>query len=299
MESRAKGKPRRSPALGDDGRAADAPQALAAKLLTLGLASPQRAKALAYAARRLDAFAGSLGPQPSAQGLLDAALIERFLLEGTTGLSPATVRTLASNLRCLERALAGERTPARLRLPRERAKPPYSQAEISAFLACACAQSTTARRMRAQALICLGAGAGVIGSELRHVRGVEVNHRSGGLIVEVAGARARCVPVLAAFHRPLAQSAAFAGEGYILGGEDPSRRNLSDRLVALFCDPALAPLQAGRLRSTWLSAVAAQIGLGAFMAAAGVSCSQHLGDIAASVPAMEEAQRVKLLGAAL
>jgi hypothetical protein len=35
-------------------------------------------------------------------------------------------------------------------------------------------QSTLARRMRATALICLGAGAGLIGSELRRLRGEDV-----------------------------------------------------------------------------------------------------------------------------
>jgi len=41
---------------------------------------------------------------------------------------------------------------------------------------------------------------------------------------------------------------------------------------------------------------AALIGLGVFMAAAGVSCSQRLGDIAASLPALGEQEMVTLLG---
>jgi hypothetical protein len=75
--------------------------------------------------------------------------------------------------------------------------------------------------MRASALICLGAGAGLIGSELRHLTGSGVIWRSGGLVVVVGGHRARVVPVLASFQEPLAEAAAFAGQG------GPDRRQRS------------------------------------------------------------------------
>jgi hypothetical protein len=58
-------------------------------------------------------------------------------------------------------------------------------------------------------------------------------------------------------------------------------------------------LQAGRLRSTWLVDCARQIGLGAFMHAGGVSCSQRLGDLAAQLPASSEAELIALLGGQL
>jgi hypothetical protein len=59
-------------------------------------------------------------------------------------------------------------------LPRERAKKPYSAAEIAGYLALADAQPATARRMRAAGLVCLGAGAGLIRADLRAVRGTDV-----------------------------------------------------------------------------------------------------------------------------
>jgi hypothetical protein len=104
------------------------------------------------------------------------------------------------------------------------------------------------------------------------------------------------VPVLARFQEPLLTAAHFAGEGYLLGGREPDRKNLTCELTALFCDLALARLDTGRLRCTWLHQAAAQIGLHAFMAAAGVRCSQRLGDIAAALPAPSEAELVALLG---
>ena len=150
--------------------------------------------------------------------------------------------------------------------------------------------------MRATALICLGAGAGVIGGELRQLRGCDVVARSGGLVVEVAGKRARTVPVLARFGEPLIAAGAFAGERLIIGGRDPERRNLSDTLSRALCtDPSLPRLQAGRLRSTWLHEAARSIGLQTFMAAAGVSCSQRLGDIAAQLSRASETEMVALL----
>ncbi len=51
--------------------------------------------------------------------------------------------------------------------------------------------------MRATALICLGAGAGLTGADLRAVRSTDIICRSGGVIAVVRGARSRAVPVLA------------------------------------------------------------------------------------------------------
>ena len=257
----------------------------------------ERAKALLYAAGRLAAFGESLGMELSAQALLREATIERFVLTGCPAVSPATRRTLRTNLRALARALEADPQPAPL--PRERAKPPYSQAEIAAYLRLARAQPTEARRARATALICLGAGAGIVGQELRHVTGRDVRRRSGGLVVEVSGRRARAVPVLARFHSPLAEAARFAGEGFLLGGREPGRRNLTDALnAALGQDASLPRLEAGRLRATWLCECARAIGLRAFMDAAGLRCSQRLGDLVAELPEAEEAATVALLGGA-
>ena len=67
-------------------------------------------------------------------------------------------------------------------LPRERSRQPYSPAQIDGYLALADAQPTQRRRMRAAGLVCLGAGAGLIRSDLREVRGTDVACRSGGVV---------------------------------------------------------------------------------------------------------------------
>ena len=76
-------------------------------------------------------------------------------------------RTLRSNCRAIGRALAAYPEPAPVPLPPERARKPHTAEEISAYLALADAQPTPARAMRGGAVICLGAGAGLVGAELR------------------------------------------------------------------------------------------------------------------------------------
>jgi len=259
--------------------------------------SRQRAKALLFAAGRLAAFAQRVGLEPD-EALFSEATVERFILVGCEGLAPASVRTLRTNLRALARSLERYPQPSPTPLVRERAKRPYSLAEIDGYLRLAAALSTERRRRRASALVCLGAGAGVIAGELRQLRGSDVAERAGGVLVLVGGSRARSVPVLARYRQPLLEAAALAGERLIVGGREPGRRNVSDALcAALSADSALPRLEPGRLRSSWLVECARQIGLAAFMQAAGIRCSQRLGDLAAQLPEASEHELIALLGA--
>lgn len=258
-------------------------------------ATPARARALLFAAGRLAAFAERVGLELD-EALLSEAVIERLVLRGCDGLSPASVRTVRTNLRALARALERYPEPPPVPLSRERAKAPYSPAEIEGYLRLAASQSTERRRMRCQALICLGAGAGIVAGELRHVRGSDVVCRAGGVLVRVDGHRARSVPVLERYREPLLAAAAFASKRLIVGGVEPGRRNLTDELCrALSADRSLPRLEPGRLRSTWLVSCARQVGLGAFMQAAGIRCSQRLGDLAAQLPQASERELIELL----
>ncbi len=262
-----------------------------------GPATSARAKALLVAAGRIAAFGESVALELSPGVLLDPAVVERFIIEGCRSVSPATRRTLRTNLRALARSLERYPRPLATPLPRERAKAPYSEAEIEGYLRLAAALGTERRRLRATALVCLGAGTGVVAGELRRVYGSDVTERAGGVIVTVSGRRARSVPVLARYQQPLLGAAARAGDGLIVGGREPGRRNVTDELCrALSADRSLPRLKPGRLRSTWLSSCAQAIGLHAFMQAAGISCSQRLGDLAAQLPAASEHELVALLG---
>jgi len=215
------------------------------------------------------------------------------------GLSPAARRTLRTNLRFIGRRVVPQFYPADLPLPRERAKKPYSPAEIGGFLALADAQPTMERRMRAAGLICLGAGAGLIRGDLRDARGTDVACRSGGVLVAVRGPRARTVPVLARYQDRLLAAAGFAGSAPVCGGTETGRRNITTPLVrSLDGGGGLPRLDTSRLRATWLAGCGELLGLAAFMRAAGISCSQRLGDLVAGLEPGGEEQAVRLLGAA-
>ncbi len=260
-------------------------------------AGQERAKNLLWAAGKLADYGLGLGLEPVPEVLLHPSVAERFT-RCAPGVSGAARRTLRTNLRFIGRRVVPHLYPADLPLPRERAKMPYGPAEISGFLRLADAQPTMERRMRATGLVCLGAGAGLVRGDLRDARGTDVACRSGGVVITVRGRRARTVPVLARYHAPMLAAARFAGPGLICGGTDPGRRNLTSPLVtALDGGTGLPRLDTSRLRSTWLAGCGEILGLATFMHAAGISCSQRLGDLVAGLEPGGEAQAVKLLGA--
>jgi integrase len=261
-------------------------------------AGRERAKNLLWAAGKLADWAIPMGLDAVPEVLLHPSVTERFT-RTAPGLSGVARRALRTNLRFIGRRVVPQLYPADLPLPRERAKAPYNPAEIGGFLALADAQPTGERRMRAAGLVCLGAGAGLIRGDLRHVRGTDVACRSGGVVVRVRGNRPRAVPVLGRYHIPLLAAARFAGDALICGGTDPGRRNLTNPLIsALDGGSGLPRLDTSRLRATWLAEVAELLGLATFMHAAGISCSQRLGDLVAGLEPAAEAGAVRLLGAA-
>ncbi len=259
-----------------------------------------RAKNLLWAAGKLAGYGIGLGLEPVPAVLLHPSVIERFTAHAP-GLSGPARRTLRTNLRFIARRVVPHLDPADAPLPRERAKAPYNPAEISGYLALADAQPTPARRMRAAALVCLGAGAGLIRADLRNVRGTDIGRRCGGVIVTVRGGRApRAVPVLARYHARLLQAAEFAGGQLLTGGTDPARHNISNPLTrSLAGGSGLPPLDTSRLRATWLAECAQLLGLATFLHAAGITCSQRLGDIIAGLDPGSEGQAVALLGASV
>ena len=129
------------------------------------------------------------------------------------------------------------------------------------------------------------------------MRGSDICCRSGGVIVTVQGARPRIVPALARYHQPLLEAAQFAGDQLVTGGTDPARRNITNPLArSLAAGGGLPRLDTSRLRATWLAGCAQILGLPAFMHAAGITCSQRLGDIIAGLDPGGEEQAVALLG---
>ncbi|MGH9294563.1 MAG: hypothetical protein ACRD0B_04460 [Acidimicrobiales bacterium] len=261
-----------------------------------GPKTPNRAKAFLFAASRLGAFCESVGLELSAEVALHPSVAERCCAPGVTAMSAPTRRTVRTNLRAIARAHAC--APPPVWLSRERAKLPYTPTEIAGYLALADAQPTESRRQRASALVCLGAGAGLVGGDLKAVRGRNVAVRAGGVVVWVtSGKRPRTVPVLSSYHERLGAAARWAGGRLLIGGTSPTRRNVTTPLTAsLAGGEDLQRLEIARLRATWLCEVAGIIGLRAFMDAAGITCSQRLGDLVARLETPDEETAIALLG---
>jgi integrase len=261
----------------------------------LGPLAKGREKNLLWACAQLGGFAETIGLSLTDDVFKDS-VIERFCLCGTRDWSVSTVRTLRTNLRFVQKRIRPA-APGPMPLARSRSKTPYSDAELARYLANCDNQPTEARRMRANGLISLGAGAGLTGVDLRAVRGSDITERSGGVLVQVGGAHPRCVPVLNEFCNRALQSAAWSGEGFVVGGVEINRRNVTSRLIASLSGGVDLPrLEIARLRATWLKKVAELIGLPTFMAAAGISCSQRLGDVVGTLRPGSEKDAVALLG---
>ena len=106
----------------------------------------------------------------------------------------------------------------------------------------------------------------------------------------------RTIPVRTPYHERLLAAAAFAAERLVIGGTSPARRNVTSPLTASLSGGREIPrIDIARLRATWLCEVAETIGLRAFMDAAGITCSQRLGDLVSHLEPGAEEDAVALL----
>lgn len=268
-------------------------------VLSCSPVSAARARSLLWASSRLATFGAEIGLSPTEADLLRPSVIERFVMVGLSGASGSRRRTVRANLRFVgARVAPSQFPPDPVALERLRTARPYTEAEIAAFLSLAAAQPTVARRMRATGLICLGAGAGLVGSDLRLVRGRDVVCPSGALSVRVVGRRARLVPVLRRYSEALVSSADFAGDGFVVGGVSPERHNVTHRLVdSLSGGEDLGRLSVPRLRASWLATVVRACGLPEVLSAAGLRDSKALFDIVSYLGVPDDERVVAVLGA--
>jgi hypothetical protein len=91
--------------------------------------------------------------------------------------------------------------------------------------------------------------------------------------------------------------AAFSGVRNMVGGIAPTRKNVTTPVLArLSGGVGLKRLSVSRMRSTWLAEQLEDLGVPALLRAAGLKYSQRLFDLALSLPDIEEAELVLLLG---
>jgi integrase len=185
--------------------------------------------------------------------VFDPLTIGRFINHHFAGYNRASRNTMRARLRRVSEALLGDEAEGRFKaLGKAEASRPYSLPDIASLEAWSRAQTSEERRTSASALLSLGLGAGLTGSEIVHLRATHVENRSGTFVVQVAGDHPRQVPVLAAWTNHLENRLTFlGGDGWVFRS-DQHGGNIN--LITDFVSRSgkNVPLQARRMRATWI-----------------------------------------------
>ena len=240
----------------------------------------ERAKNRLWAAGKLADYGLGLGLEPVPRVLLHPSAAERFT-RCAPGMSEAARRTLRTNLRFIGRRVEPPLYPADLPLPRDRAKRRTRRPRSPASWRW---RTPSPRRSGGCARRDWFAWGGRRADPRRPAR--RPRHRRG------APLRRR--------HRPGPRAAAARGAGAgPLPAPAAGRCRVRRRPPGLrrrrprppeHDEPPGGPLDGGgglprpgtsRLRATWLADCGQLLGLATFMPAAGISCSQRLGDLVA------------------
>jgi len=274
------------------------PQAACFARAVVGQAAPagrERAKNLLWAAGKLASWAIGLGLDLVPEVLLHPSVIERFTAHapGLTGVNaphaahePAVHRpdgrpaAVPGGPAAAPRAGQRPVFPGRdRRLPRPRRCPADGGAADAGGGA-----GLPGRRRRAYPR------RPAAGTRHRHHRPVRRRHRRGSRPQAAGRAGAGPLP------RPAAGISAV--RRHRPGHRRTGRHNVTTPLItALAGGTGLPRLDTSRLRATWLADCAELLGLATFLHAAGITCSQRLGDIIATLQPGDEAEAVALLGA--
>lgn len=181
----------------------------------------------------------------------DPRIIDRFIMEGLPQYTKAGKGTMRSRLRRLAEGLLPElEDPAKER-PLGKSDPckPYSSAEITTFTSWAHAMP---KRLSANAsrLLALGFGAGLVGTEFGELRVRDLQVAGDLVIVSVRG---RDVPVFRQWAPALIECVRTEPSGAWVFRDKrvTTHRNVITSFVEKH--PPVVPLQARRMRATWLT----------------------------------------------
>lgn len=181
--------------------------------------------------------------------LFDSGTIDEFAHAGLVAYTSSGRATMRSKLRAIARAL-GDGNAGQVPLRRSDPLAPYRPMEVAALESWARGQHSSNRRSSAGALLALGLGAGLTGREIVAAKAADVAVTDNGVIVEVRGAQARQVPVLAEWEA-LLQVRLSSTDGWLFrDGQEGGNPNLVSDFVSR--SHQRLTVQARRLRSTWI-----------------------------------------------
>jgi hypothetical protein len=228
--------------------------------------------------------------------VLDPDTVERFV--SSSALDDPSRATYRSVLRRVGPLLTTKSPwePCPVAIARRQVAPPYSDRELAMLRQDALAQSSRGRRRAAQALLALGAGAGLDGRWIARVQAGDVAPLGSAVVVTVGEPAPRRVAVLAWWESEVLELAASAGHEFLVGGHSLSRNRAGALAASLEVGHGHPRFSASRLRSTWLvSHLRMGTRLPELAGAAGLGGVTVLSDLLANVPALGENEAAEIL----
>jgi len=183
-------------------------------------------------------------------------VIEEYICGGITRVTAGTRGNRRSLLlRMSELLLPPQARTVRLAaLPPASPSTPYTPRELSLLRSWAGGQNTEFRRVNAHILLALGLGAGLAARELQETRPANITCDSDGVLITVAGARPRVVPVLGEWESVLRDvaTAAMHKDSYLFR---PRRTRCYPNAITGFVAETVGrqvPVSSQRMRATWI-----------------------------------------------
>lgn len=255
-------------------------------------ATPYAAKDLLHATSRFVLWTWqTAGLELDRAVVFSRPVISEYIECGCDTKSPASRGNQRSQLlRMAETLLGPEAAPPRLPpLPASDPVAPYSAADLITFRSWAHGQTTTRRRQDCRVLLALGAGAGLSAREVATLRTSHVRVDEAGVLLAVAGLRARFVPVLADWEPFLINAVDSLGADVPIfrPGHTGAPKNLITAFLSK-CGGTGARPRTQRLRATWIvTHLTASTPVVPFMAAAGVQSLEALTRYLRFVPGVD------------
>lgn len=228
--------------------------------------------------------------------VLDPDTVERYICVGIPNWrSRGTYRAMLRRLGPLLTTKAPWE-PRPEAVTRRHVAAPYSPDELEALWRDAQHQGTPARQRAGQALIALGAGAGLDGRWCTRVAAADIIRRDGIVFVRVGEPSPRPVPVLARWEGVVCDLAASVGNEFLVGGQSLAKNRASNLAMKFKVGHGHPTLSAARLRSTWLvHHLMVGTRLPELMRAAGLAGVTVLSDLLADVPLLGDEKAAAML----
>ncbi|MGW6310003.1 hypothetical protein ACWFRQ_03690 [Streptomyces niveus] len=230
--------------------------------------------------------------------------VERYVLTGMTSLLESSRRTYRSQLTAVGRAITRRAPwpPPKTPLARNRLATPYTPGQVAGYLQAAGQQSTPRRTRIAFGLLAGGLGAGLMPGEHLTLTGRAVTlTENGTTVLTTGGAKARTIPVLAAYAPLMRTLAARHPDEPLIGpSNDVTKNRLNNLLSHIEVPSPLPPLTASSLRTTWLiTLLTGGVPLPELLAAAGLASTGTLVDLLPHLPRLPETDAHRTIAQAL